>query len=336
MTGNSSSDTRRSGSTFVHAAMIVDSDDSLRARLIPTLRRSLNNHEPVLMVVGSHTERLVRAELGKLSSELQWDEPAAFYQRLGFAFEAVRRYLAEQQASGRRVHIVTQPDITTGVDPANAVDRATAYLSYESVCNQAYAGYGCPVTCIWDSRHHPTLVIEGVRSVHTHEISDAGTTVNERHIPPADYLAAHNDVPLEAPPADTDLDLALTDSGQLGLLRTAVWSWATEHSFATSVADDVIVAVAEVAANGLVHGAAPVRVRAWQYRDSLNIQVDDPGGRPLPPTAGYLPPDTRPGTGRGLWLARQFADVVTAHTGAGRTSVRLRFPYDITHRNRAA
>ena len=336
MTGNRPAETGHSDSTFVHAAMIVESDDSLRARLIPALRRSLETDEHVLMVVGSHTERLVRAELGEAGTGLQWDKPTAVYQRLGVTFETVRRYLAEQHASGRRVHIVTEPDITTGLDSASAIHRATAYLSYESVCNQAYAGYGCPVTCIWDSRRYPTLVIEGVRTVHTHEITDAGTIANERHIPPADYLTAHNDVPLQTPPPATDLDLALTDIGDLGLLRTAVWAWATGHSFASAAANDVITAVTEVATNGLVHGAAPVRLRAWQHRRSLTIQVDDAGGQPLPPTAGYLPPDMNPDTGRGLWLARQFADVVTAHTGAGHTSVRLHFPHDITHENPAA
>lgn len=36
---------------------------------------------------------------------------------------------------------------------------------------------------------------------------------------------------------------------------------------------------------------------------------------------------------RGLWLARQLADVVQARTADGVTSVRLYFPYRLTHRN---
>jgi len=41
----------------------------------------------------------------------------------------------------------------------------------------------------------------------------------------------------------------------------------------------------------------------------------------------------RPANGRGLWLARQLADVVTAYTGSGVTSVRLHFPTGLTHRD---
>lgn len=35
----------------------------------------------------------------------------------------------------------------------------------------------------------------------------------------------------------------------------------------------------------------------------------------------------------GLWLARQFADVVLTETTAERTSVRMYFPDDLTHRD---
>lgn len=334
MSGQRRQDTdQRPGSTFVHAALIVDSDDGLRTRLIPVLSRRLDRQEPVLMVVSDPTERVVRAELGALSDELQWGQPGAFYQRLGFAFEGFRRYLAEQHTRGRRVQVVAEPDIATGIDPDSPVDRAAAYLSYESVCNQAYADYGCPVTCIWDSRRHSTLVIEGVRSLHSYEITDAGSTVNARYISTAEYLAGRNDVPLTAPPPATAVDLTLTDHGQLRQLRTAVRSWAGHQYFTTTAANDVVIAVTEVAVNGLVHGAAPVRVRAWPHAQTLIVHVDDAGGRPLPPTAGYLPPGLNQGSGRGLWLARQLADIVTAHTSGGITSVRLYFPYEVSHRN---
>ena len=95
----------------------------------------------------------------------------------------------------------------------------------------------------------------------------------------------------------------------------------------------MVIAVAEVATNGLVHGLPPVRVRAWGQGDTLVVQVDDAAGRPLPPLAGYVPPGTDPDAGRGLWLARQLADVVSVHTEGRTTSVRLHFPHEVTHRN---
>ena len=43
-----------SSGAFSHAALIVDSDESLRARLLPTLRANLDGELPILMVVGPH------------------------------------------------------------------------------------------------------------------------------------------------------------------------------------------------------------------------------------------------------------------------------------------
>ncbi|WP_412749393.1 ATP-binding protein [Krasilnikovia sp. M28-CT-15] len=320
-------------SGFVHAALIIDSDDALRARLMPILLDCLARGIPVLMVVSAKVELLVRTELGALGDRLQWSERGSFYQRLGFAHAEFRRYLAEQHAQGRQVHVIAEPDIATGIDPSSPVDRAAAYLSYEVVCNEAYAGYGCPVTCIWDSRCHSTLIIENVRLLHNHEVIDGGDLVEVQHIPARDYLTHRNEIPLTPPPIVTDLDIALVQLGELAFARTAVWSWARQKSFATIAATDVVIAVAEVATNGLVHGDAPVRLRAWPHADTLVVQVDDAGGRPLPPTAGYLHPDEDRDAGRGMWLARQLADVVTTHTGAGTTSVRLHFPYEVTHRD---
>jgi hypothetical protein len=163
-----------SGTPYFHSALIVDSDETLAQRLVPAVQRSLSAAQPVLMVVGEHTERIVRRLLGRDARRLDWGDRLAFYQRLGYAFDTFRRFLAEQHLAGRSVHVVAEPDIVTDPDPASPIDRVAAYLPYESLCNEAYAPFGCPVTCLWDSRRHPTLVIEGVRSLHHAELTRTG------------------------------------------------------------------------------------------------------------------------------------------------------------------
>jgi anti-sigma regulatory factor (Ser/Thr protein kinase) len=326
-----SRDTARSGEdTFEHAVLSFDSDDGLRARLTPSLRRCLDLDLPVMMVVSAHCERIVRADLGEHGDRMRWGQPGEFYQRLGHAFEGFRRLLAGQHATGQRIHLFTEPDLVTGTDPDWSVDRAAAYLHYEAVRNEVYAPYGSPVTCLWDSRRHPASIIENVRSLHSHEVTEAGSTVNARYVPPADHFAAGSHARVPSRPPATDLDYRLAGIEDLPLLRTAVESWANRRSLPPDTAGDVMIAVGEVAGNGLVHGAPPVRVCGWHVAGALVVQVDDAGGRAVPPTAGYYPPTMRPGDGRGLWLARQIADVVTAHTRHGVTSVRLHFPQPAT------
>ncbi|SFP03447.1 Anti-sigma regulatory factor (Ser/Thr protein kinase) [Amycolatopsis arida] len=317
---------------FVHNVLVVDSDQALRERLLPALRRSLAAGESVLMVVGPHTERIVRDALGTDAARLEWGDPSAIYQRLGFAFATFRRRLAEEHARGRVLHVVAEPDVRTDLAPDAPVDRAAAYLSYEAICNEAFARYGCPVTCLWDSRSHPTLVIEGARALHPHELGPSGPFPNPDFVPPESYLAGRNQVALEPPPTSVDLDLALYDVPELAGLRARAREWARGHGFDRAAAEDVVIATGEVATNGLLHGAPPARVRCWRRSDTLVVQVDDARGVPLPPTAGYQPPDdTQPG-GRGMWIARQLADVVTTHTVPGTvTTVRMYFPHARTH-----
>ena len=319
---------------FPHAALIVDSDDTLRSQLVPLVHRSLAQAQPVRMVVGVPTAAVIREALGAVADQLTWDEPTMFSQRLGFVYDVFERYLTSLHSAGRRVHLIAEPQVISTLDPSTPVDRVGAYLPYEAVCSDIFARYGCDVTCVWDSRNHPTLVLEGVRAVHTHLVVDGERRPSPHHIPTLNYLAARNEIPLAPLPSQVEIDLVTTELPQLAPMRAILADWASGRQFADRATEEVVAAVSEVATNGLVHGAPPVRVRCWRRRDTLVVQVDDAGARPLPPTAGYRRPTPLPRVGgRGMWIARQLADVVTTHTTRSQTSVRLHFPYGVTHRH---
>jgi anti-sigma regulatory factor (Ser/Thr protein kinase) len=320
-----------------HTALIIDSDDELLTALPPELRRSTGRYDETLLVVGKDTRTVLAEHLGDIDGAPSWGDPSAFYQRLGFAYEGFRRYLAQEHAAGRRVQVVAEPDLAGGVDAAMHTDRAAAYLAYEAVCNETYAPYDGAVTCIWDQRHHPAAVLDGVRATHPYLLTPAGRVPSPSYLGTGRYLTERQGQPLPPVPADTDHDMALVEVGDLSRLRSVLHPWAGEHQFAGEPADDIVMAAVEVAANGLRHGAAPVRVRAWHRHDTLIVQCDDSAGRPIPAAAGYRHPrlaGTAPG-GRGLWLARQLADVVLTDSVPGRTSVRLHFPYEVMHRGPA-
>jgi anti-sigma regulatory factor (Ser/Thr protein kinase) len=299
---------------------------------VPVLRHHAGTGEPALVIVGPHTEHILRNRLGSTADAVEWGRTDAFYQRLGFAFETFRRYLRRQHARGRSVHVIAEPDIPTDLEAP--VDRVAAYLPYEASCNDAYAGYGCPVTCIWDSRRHPTLVIEGVRSIHDHELTEEGKRRNTSFIPTHDYLSGRADVAMPPAPVDADLDFTVSDLDHLGECRAAIGGWATRHGFTEDATGQVKVATTEALTNGLQHGRPPVRLRAWHHDTTLVTQVDDHGARPIPPHAGYRPP-VHTSSRVGLWVARQFADVVLTRTTTHLTTVRLYFPHALTHRHPA-
>jgi hypothetical protein len=325
-----SSTNHRGPGRLHHGALIVDAEDSIERLLLPRLRRRIAADEAVLMVVGARTTAVVRDGLGRDADVLQWAPRDGFYQRLGFTYSKFLRYVREQHSRQRMVHVVAEPDLVA--DPAAPVDRAAAYLGYEAMVNGMFAGYGCPITCIWNRADHAAPIIDEVRKVHPQEWSAHGVVDNPGFVAPEDYLSEQKQPAMTAAPPGTDIDMTVWHPYEVAACRAAVARWAALHHFVPGAIRQVIAATSEVITNGMHHGRPPVRVRAWYQEMTLIVQIDDEGGRSIPADGGYRPP-TSPADSAGLWVARQLADVLLTHTGSGRTAVRLYFPYAVTHRH---
>ncbi len=317
---------------FAHTALITGVDLDLPAVLVPELHRSAEIYDEVLLVVGARTRAALDESAAELPGEvLSWADPAGFYQRLGSAYEAFRRYLAAQHRADRRVHVIAEPDLLSTVDPGFRAGRAAAYLAYEAVCNDTYAIGGSAVTCIWDTRDHGDTVIDAVRATHAYELTASGPAPSPQYLSPERYLTERHAAPPRPVPPHVDHDVTLHEVTDLGGLRSVLSAWAVQRGFAEEATEDVVVAAIEVATNGLRHGGSPVRVRAWHHGATLVVQCDDAGNQPIPVTAGYYRPHplTAAAGGRGLWLARQLADVVLVSSAPGLTTVQLHFPHQL-------
>jgi anti-sigma regulatory factor (Ser/Thr protein kinase) len=133
----------------------------------------------------------------------------------------------------------------------------------------------------------------------------------------------------EASWADGDtapiLDQAF-DAGTLYALRAAVQAHAIQLGLPETRTDDLVIAVHELAANAVRHGAGGGRVRLWEHDGALRVQVED---------RGATPPDTRPDAdvaagwaflpGHGLWLVRLVADELTVYSGPEGTRATMAF-----------
>jgi anti-sigma regulatory factor (Ser/Thr protein kinase) len=125
-------------------------------------------------------------------------------------------------------------------------------------------------------------------------------------------------------------------SGMLCGLRAAVLAHAVAAGMPEDRAGDVVIAVHELAANAIRHGAGRGRLRMWSRAGSLHCMVED-GARPgLPARAGPRP-GRQDGEGRnvaarwpyehghGLWLVRLLADQMSIVSGADGTRAAVRF-----------
>jgi anti-sigma regulatory factor (Ser/Thr protein kinase) len=122
------------------------------------------------------------------------------------------------------------------------------------------------------------------------------------------------------------------DPGTLHVLRAKVLVQACRAGLSESRAADVVLAVHELAANAIRHGAGAGRLRVWNLVRELCCQVDD-GDPPQSDDRGWnsagsatsaadghrqtLASSMSGNPGHGLWLVRQVADRMGMASGPG-------------------
>jgi anti-anti-sigma factor len=132
-------------------------------------------------------------------------------------------------------------------------------------------------------------------------------------------------------PAAPILDQAF-DADSLYALRAAVAAHASQAGLASGRADDLVIAVHELAANAVRHGAGHGRLQIWQTDQALLCEIAD-NGAPQAPDAPQAPqapdgPDAalwRTEPGHGLSLVRQVADQTSLRSGPSGTLATISF-----------
>ena len=122
------------------------------------------------------------------------------------------------------------------------------------------------------------------------------------------------------------------DAGSLSALRASTQACAAQAGMPAERATDVVIALHELAANAVRHGAGSGRLRIWDHVGALYCRVDDDGSAAGPPgpigagSASQNLADRWPREpGHGLWLARQVADQLTLRSDSRGTSAVITF-----------
>jgi anti-anti-sigma factor len=120
------------------------------------------------------------------------------------------------------------------------------------------------------------------------------------------------------------------DADSLYALRAAVAAHATQAGLPPGRADDLVIAVHELAANAVRHGAGHGRLRIWKSDRALICEISDDGLPPaaddnLPPAAGDRLAQWRTEPGHGLSLVRQVADQTSLRSGPSGTLATISF-----------
>ncbi len=113
---------------------------------------------------------------------------------------------------------------------------------------------------------------------------------------------------------------AFTATG-LTELRRAVDDQCRVHGVLGDRADDLALAVTELATNSLRHGGGHGQWRSWRDDGALICEISD-SGTIVDPLVGRRAPGPDDEGGRGVWMANQLCDLVQVRSSARGTVVR--------------
>jgi anti-sigma regulatory factor (Ser/Thr protein kinase) len=231
---------------------------------------------------------------------------------------AWRKFLQQHEPDGRPVRGIGEP-IWAGRDDAelNECQR------HESLLNVAFddgEGEGWRLLCPYDVEALDDRVILAARESHPFiaeaglsRASDEYKTIWDGWSPFAGAL-----------PLPTTQPEELEFTGEdLGTIRVAVTTFATDALLARDRIDDLVLSVDELATNSVYHGGGRGRLRMWREGAAVQCEVTDRGSF-VEPLVGRIQPTPEQWNGRGLWLANQLCDLVQIRSNDAGSVVRLR------------
>ena len=316
--GQVASEQLRAHPGYPHEALFHRDADELAAGLAPVVRDALTAGHTVLLAARPTTVAVVRDAVGddpRLRVLVRTDELAA---RPPALLDAVRRLGREAVAAGAPwVRLVGE------VESGPSWRWAFEMCRTEAVSNRVMATEPMSTLCLYDTRRLPADMVERARRTHPSLAGADGVRPNPDFTDQADFLRG---LPVPHEPAQ-DREPVLAADGITDFIGLRHRLAGVLHGFGRDrdTTEDFLLAVDEMASNGVRHGRPPVSVRLWVDDDSVVCTITDDGPGVTDPFAGYGPAhgeDLSRG-GMGLWLARQLCDGVDVWRDAEGATVRL-------------
>lgn len=303
---------------YRHDALLHDSPAQLVEVAVPFLLDGLAAGDAAVIATSAGTADLLREALD--------GEPRVHVLERGDVYRArtptaitTFRALAEQRAGdgGRRVRVVGEVDF--GPTERDWLE----WQRYESVVNDALAGWPLWGLCVFDTQRLPEPLLDCALRTHPMLVTPDVRAPNPAFTHTAEYLRSLP-VPVE-PLEDTAPRLTTGDVADFVGLRRAVGAELATVDAPRDAVEDYLLAVDEMISNAVRHGGPPVGLRLWIGTDRIVCTITDGGSGWDDPFAGYGPAhgeDLSRG-GMGLWLARQLCDHVDITHGSDGARVRL-------------
>jgi anti-sigma regulatory factor (Ser/Thr protein kinase) len=301
--------------TFRHEALLYAGEDELVARLDPFVREGLAAGEAAMVAVSDRKIRRLRDALGPAAGDVTFVDMDEIGGNPGRIIHAWHEFAEPHLAAERPVRGVGEP-----ISAARSADELVECQRHEELLNVAFgSGPGWTLVCPYDTATLDSDVIAECRCSHPH-VRENGVAEASGEYRGLDAISAPFGRSLPEP--DTAPDELAFDLSRLVDVRRTVADAARRAHLDDDRAQDLIVAVHEVAANSVRHGGGTGVLRTWNGGAGVTCEIRD-AGVITEPLVGRLRPRHAANGGNGMWLANQLCDLVQVRSSQAGTVVRL-------------
>lgn len=294
----------------MHQALFYGDDREYLDGLLRFITPALKAGEPVAAAIPPPRGELLRGALGGYAEEVEILDVYELGRNPARIIPAVERRLATHE--GAVLHYVGEP-----IWPGRSTEEIQEATKHEALINLAWPGTPIRALCAYDAAQLPSQVLADAELTHPTVIREG-----EEHVSPA-YRGAvvplRSDQPLPPLPAET-VELAF-GLDQLRRARALVRERADAAGMTPERAEDLVLAISELATNAIRHGRGSGVLRVSTQPDRLICHVED-GGHIQDPLAGQRLPRPDTAGGIGLWAVNQLCDLVEVRSSPDGTSVR--------------
>jgi anti-sigma regulatory factor (Ser/Thr protein kinase) len=300
---------------YRHEALLFSGADQFLERALPFVADAVESDEPVMIALVDDHWAPLRATLGPLADRVDRVDMSRLGRNPARIIPAWNQFVDRHRGTGRTLRGIGEP-IWPGRRPAE-LDESQLHEALLNVALPAQTPLW--LLCPYDTAALGDDVLEEARRSHP-------TLTDLAHSEPSDgFGGTDHAVRLweRALPAPTVAPESYAFArGDLAALRGVVRSRATAATVATARAEDLTLAVNELAANSLDHGGGEGVLRIWSEAGAFVCEVQD-SGRIADLLVGRRTPVANQPRGRGLWMVNQLCDLVQIRSTTAGTVVRV-------------
>jgi len=306
----------RASGSFRHEILLYQGGDhGFLAGTLELVERAVAHEARVLVAVGGARAAALREALGDDAERVCFVSMREIGRNPARIIPVWQEFVREHAGNDGNALGIGEP-----VWPARSAAELTECERHEALLNLAFDdGPGWQLLCPYDLDGLDDHVIEAAKHTHPLCACDGASRGNEDYVrtrePPRPFAGA-----LPAPGGEVN-ELAFA-RGSLAELRRAVLDWATAQTLGIERAEELVLAVDELATNSIRYGGGTGRLRCWREGATLLCEVRDAGWIEAPLVGRERPAPDAQG-GRGMWLVNQLCDLVQIRSAPAGSVVRV-------------